>query len=121
MLPKKNRFSSQDLANKSLFKNSKKIYTEYGFFVVLEKHPLAPSLKKRGGSAKKGIVLSKKSFKTAALRNKYKRLFYNTILEIQNENKIENKTENTEKSFIFHPKKVFTKVELKLDLLKIML
>lgn len=96
MLPKKERFSSKDLSDKNFIKQGQKIYTAYGFFVIFNT-PLS----------KKGIILSKKNFKTAVLRNKYKRLFYNTILELQKE--IPNLKP---KSFLFHPKKVFAKQEL---------
>ena len=93
MLPKKEKFTTEDFKNKILFKNGRKIYTPCGFFVVLG------SL-----SGKKGIIFSKKSFKTAVLRNKYKRLFYNTLLEIQKQN-----SELKNKSFVFYPNQPFTK------------
>jgi ribonuclease P protein component len=85
MLPKKNRFTAKEL--NSLWtpkQKSKKHNTQYGFFVVYEESTSPNpsrifdlSLQRRveeGG--KKGIILSKKNFKTAVLRNKYKRLFH---------------------------------------------
>lgn len=99
MLPKKEKFTSKDFSDKNIFKNSKKTYTKYGFFVVLE------------GENKKGIILSKKVFKTAVLRNKYKRLFYNSILELQ-----KSFPQINTKSFVFHPKKEFSKEDLLKDL-----
>jgi len=114
MIPKRNKFSSRDFANKSLFKNSKKVVVPYGYFSILTP-PSLPLL--RGGTQnKKGIILSKKNFKTAVLRNKFKRLFYNTLLEVQKEKK-----EFLEISFIFHPNKLFSKEELVIDLKKIVL
>ncbi len=106
MLPKKEKFSSRDFSNKNLFRNSQKIYTQYGFFVVLENYinPYFP----------KAIVLSKKNFKTAVLRNKYKRLFCNTLLEVQREN-----ISLKQKAFIFYPKQFFSKEELREDLKKL--
>jgi ribonuclease P protein component len=100
MLSKKQKFTAQEFADKQTFKNSKKVFLEYGFFLVLEKG-------KGVGTGKFGIVMSKKNFKTAVLRNKYKRLFYNTLLEIKREDK---SVENI--SLIFYPKKVFTKENL---------
>ena len=109
MLPKKEKFTTKDLGNKNIFKSGKKIFVEYGYF-----------LQTPGGLHRKGIILSKKNFKTAVLRNKYKRLFYNTILEIYKGNSPrsgesvskEFSEKLKEKSFIFYPKKVFTKEEL---------
>jgi ribonuclease P protein component len=104
MIPKRNKFSTEDFANKGLFKNSKKTITAYGYFSVLEK------------GNKKAVILSKKNFKTAVLRNKYKRLFFNALLEVQKD-----KPELVKTSFVFYPKKTFTKEEIVLDLSKIML
>lgn len=106
MLPKTERFSARDLSDKTLFNKSGKIYTQYGFFVILAN----PDPETKG---KKGIILSKKNFKTAVLRNKYKRLFYNTVRELQ-QNSISLKS----LSLTFHPKKAFSKEELKLDIVK---
>ncbi len=104
MISKKEKFSSKDFSNKKLFKNSKKIYTPYGFFLVLEDF-----------LCKKGIILLNKNFKTAVLRNKYKRLFYNTLLELKKDSKIDLQ----KKSFVFYPKKQFSKEELIKDILEI--
>jgi ribonuclease P protein component len=106
MLPKKEKFTSKEMSDGALFKNGKKVHTTYGFF-VLTPQPL-------GGSGKFGIVLGKKYFKTAVLRNKYKRLFYNTLLEFKKDTKL------VVKSLIFHPKKIFTKEELKKDFLNML-
>jgi ribonuclease P protein component len=99
MLPKKLKFSSKDHSKVKAFK-SKKLITKYGFFVILEET--------FGG--KKSIITSSKNFKTAVLRNKVRRLFYNTLA---NEDSIMNK------SFVLHAKKEFTGPELLVDLLKI--
>lgn len=101
MLAKKERFSTKDL---SFVKNlkSRKINTNIGFFVIYEDLDgvLGP---------KKGVMVSKKVFKTAPARNRYKRLFYNTIKALEN---------LKGQSLIFHPKKIFTKEELLAELAK---
>lgn len=108
MLPKKERFTTADFSKIRTHK-FKKIYTPYGFFVVYPAYSEATEgMATTHQSGKKGIVMSKKNFKRAVDRNKYKRLFYNTILEVQ-----ETKPETKTKSFVFHPKKVFAKEELK--------
>lgn len=89
MLPKGEKFTTSDFSKMKNLK-SKKIHTPIGFFVVYEGH-------------KKGIVISKKVFKRAVDRNKWKRLYYNALSEMKG-------LENS--SFIFHPKKSFTKEEL---------
>ena len=91
MLAKKERFSTKDLSFIKTLK-SRRINTNIGFFVIYESE-----------TNKKGIMVGKKVFKTAPGRNKYKRLFYNTVREIPKLKEI---------SLIFHPKKVFTKEEL---------
>ncbi len=98
MLSKKERFSTQDL-NSARDIKGKRINSPLGFFVVYE------------GGNKKGIMVGKKVFKTAVLRNKYKRLFYNTVKEIPTIKKM---------SFIFHPKKTFTKEELLKELTSVL-
>lgn len=103
MIPKSERFSAKDFSNKNLFKNNQKIYTLYGFFVVLD-----------GDLNKKAIVISKKNFKTAILRNKYKRLFYAVLSKTQKNYPI-----LKQKTFIFNPKKIFTKDELEKDLINL--
>ena len=116
MLPKFERFNTTDLS-KLKNKKFKKIIVKYGFFVVYpepEPHLTSP-INKGGIVRKKGIILSKKVFKRAVDRNKYKRFFYNTILDIQKGN-----SELKSKTFIFHPKKVFEKEELQKDLLAIL-
>lgn len=123
MLPKKEKFTTQDFKDFKKEK-SRKIHTSYGFFLVLRSFPELRSLGVGGSvegvdSNKKGIILSKKNFKTAVQRNKVKRLFYNTILEIKNKLK-ESSSELESVSFIFYPNKVFTKEDLKDDLMKIL-
>ena len=102
MLPKKEKFTSLDFANKLLFNNSKKIYTPYGFFLVLRSENVEGVI-----FNKKAIILSKKNFKTAVLRNKCKRLYFNSLLEV-----FKQKPELRNKSFIFYPKKTFTKDDI---------
>ena len=91
MIPKKERFSTADLSKLKSLK-SKRINSSLGFFIVYE-----------SDKSKKGIMMSKKVFKTAVMRNKYKRLFFNSIKEV---------SELKNKSLIFHPKKIFNKEEL---------
>jgi ribonuclease P protein component len=105
MLPKIERFSTTDFSNLKN-KKFKKTNTLYGFFVIY------PEDNKIGN--KKGIILSKKNFKTSISRNRHKRLFYNTILSLQKEN-----PELKDKSFVFHPKKSFKREDLEKDLLNI--
>ena len=108
MLPKTERFTTKELDGlRRINPKTKKLNTPYGFFVI---HELPEP------TGKKGIILTKKIFKTAVLRNKTKRLFYNTILEIKKENQNLNLNQAT---FLFHPKKVFSKKELIEDLNKI--
>ncbi len=95
MLPKKERLNTTDFSEIKNLK-FKRLNVSYGFFVIYE------------SGSKKGIVMSKKNFKTAVSRNKIKRLFYNTVREIPSLKAM---------SFVFHPKKIFTKLELQKDLL----
>lgn len=106
MLPKKERFTTADFSKIKSNLKFKKLNTLYGFFIIYEK------------GVKKAIILSKKNFKTAVERNKIKRLFYNTILDIQNEQE-KSEVIIKNKSFVFHSKKSFTKEELKKDLKQI--
>jgi len=94
MLSKKERFSTSDLSLAQKQK-SKKFPTSLGTFVVFEDLD--------GGLGKKAIIISKKVSKSAVERNKYKRLFFNTVKEIKALNK---------RSFILHLKKTFTKEEI---------
>lgn len=129
MLAKKERFTSVDFSKLKTLK-TKRIIVKYGFFVIV----VVESASTPGGQraprplevlSKKAIVLSKKNFKTAVSRNKYKRLFYSSILNIQ---ALEEKNTNTEvgslggikhKSFIFYPNKIFSKKDLMEDLLRL--
>jgi RNase P protein component len=103
MLPKQEKFTARDLSDKSIFKNSKKIYTPYGFFLVLSPSPT----ERVGVRPKKTIILTKKNFKTAVSRNKHKRIYFNTLLEV-----FKQKPELRSKSFIFYPNKIFTKDDI---------
>ena len=107
MLPKRERFSTEDF--KSIKKQkTKKFIVNNGFFVVL----LGLSntkLESKFIITKKSVILPKKIFKTAVLRNKYKRLYYNTISFFLKE-------KNLDKSFIYYPRKTFTKENLLEDL-----
>lgn len=98
MLPKVERFSTTELSNLKNIKSTK-TNCPLGFFVIF---PTATT-------RKKGIMVSKKVFKTAVIRNKNKRLFYNTVNSLES---LKNK------SFIFHPKKTYTKKELLEELSK---
>ncbi len=91
MLPKSQRYTTKDFV-KIKAEKTKKLYTNIGFFVFISFMPI-----------KFGVILSKKNFKRAVDRNKYKRLFFNTLLA--------NKKLATT-SFLFYPKVEFTKAEL---------
>lgn len=132
MLPKKERFTTLDfssLRNNSKQLKQRKLITKYGFFVIYDIFSpiyrggqvglISKDLPKGGREAaalpkslygKKAVILSKKNFNTATLRNKIKRLFFNTIRE---EKSLKNKT------FILYCRKEFTKEELMIDLMKI--
>ncbi len=98
MLPKQNRFSSSDFSLIKTIK-PKKIFTDIGFFSIYE------NLKVNNLEVNKfGIIVPKKIFKTAVLRNKHKRLFFNTLLEFK-------KTDNIN-SFVFYSKKIFNKEDV---------
>lgn len=103
MLAKNKKFTTEDF--KVIKKEiSKKIHTKYGFFLVI--NTCLPEL-----VGKKGAVLPKKIFKTAVLRNKYKRLFFNTLRELETQ-----KPKLGLTTLLFFPRQVFTKEELVQDL-----
>lgn len=101
MIPKRERFTSIDLKNNRNIKG-KRLNAKFGFFLIF---PL-----KQGEIGKKGIILSKKNFKTAVLRNKYRRLFYNVLRSLES---------RTKHSILFSPKQEFSEEELREVLLNV--
>lgn len=103
MLSKERRFSTTDFL---LIKKTKpqKTYTDIGVFCVYKE------LKE----SKFAIIMTKKVFKTAVLRNKYKRSFFNLIKE----EKIDTSTKGL--CLIFYPSKIFNKEDLKKVLLSVL-
>lgn len=102
MLPKKEKFTSTDFSKLKYIK-TKKIHTNIGFFVIIL--PQTPG--SMSTLTRVSVVLPKKIFKTAVNRNKYKRLFYNTLLSLK---KVDNKVNKL--SLVFYPKREYTQQEL---------
>ncbi len=96
MLPTKNKFGKIDFQTLKNQK-TKRVNTDIGFVLALQ-DVITP--------IKQTIVLSKKVAKSSVTRNKLKRLFYNSVLELNKEISF------SKKSFIFYPNKNFTKEKL---------